>query len=515
MSNNDLDHDGDPRLTAFALGELGEAERAEISARLANSPDERRQIDDLQRLGRLLRQTMAASPCSATSPDLRAALLQQFAEPAPAEMPRPRPRLPRRRYWLPLSLAASLIAISGTLYALLRTKHREQRIAQNDFVASAPSNQTVESIAEEPVMVTAEPRDQATDESEVAESAPAVVEAEVMVTDGADATYDLDYDQIRRPRGGLIAENDSSPAQTSNPDFERRGGAKQIGLGMRPKFETRTIPQDLPKSTYFANGEQSGGLAGGSDSKKSLASSGESGEQQRAAEGEASERVLRGPYPQEKRSKRLSGLTKSATLSADALEERAGPTSRQGMRGAAGAGPTGSLQPTGGRQGIMGGMGGDAQHGGVIIVQGEEPISGFIAPARLGAFAASAESYLPIVENPFLKVTEHPLSTFSIDVDTASYANVRRFLSSHALPPPAAVRIEELVNYFHYDYPQPEGPEPFSVTTEVGRCPWNAEHRLLRVGLKGRDVAAEDRPASNLVFLLDVSGSMEAPNKLP
>ncbi|HEV3007087.1 MAG TPA: VWA domain-containing protein, partial [Pirellulales bacterium] len=97
----------------------------------------------------------------------------------------------------------------------------------------------------------------------------------------------------------------------------------------------------------------------------------------------------------------------------------------------------------------------------------------------------------------------------------ASYANMRRFINTHALPPPNAVRIEEMINYFTYDYPQPEGDEPFSVTTEVAGCPWNAEHRLLRVGLAGRALDPARRPASNLVFLIDVSGSMDQPNKLP
>jgi Ca-activated chloride channel family protein len=127
----------------------------------------------------------------------------------------------------------------------------------------------------------------------------------------------------------------------------------------------------------------------------------------------------------------------------------------------------------------------------------------------------NTEAYDAIVENPFLKVLDNPLSTFSIDVDTASYSNVRRFITSGQLPPPGAVRIEELVNYFTYDYPQPEGDRPFSVTTEVAACPWNISHRLVRIGLKGRDVPTEDRPASNLVFLLDVSGSMNERNKLP
>ena len=133
----------------------------------------------------------------------------------------------------------------------------------------------------------------------------------------------------------------------------------------------------------------------------------------------------------------------------------------------------------------------------------------------LGLPQLSSESYAPIVENRFLRALEHPLSTFSIDVDTASYSNVRRFLTAGVLPPPGAVRIEELLNYFSYEYPQPHGEVPFSVNVEVAGCPWNANRRLLRIGLKGREVPADQRPSSNLVFLLDVSGSMDEPNKLP
>jgi Ca-activated chloride channel family protein len=125
------------------------------------------------------------------------------------------------------------------------------------------------------------------------------------------------------------------------------------------------------------------------------------------------------------------------------------------------------------------------------------------------------ETYDRIVENPFLSARENPLSTFSIDVDTASYSNVRRFLNQQQLPPPGAVRIEELINYFDYEYPQPQSEVSFSVNVEVAGCPWKTDHRLVRIGLKGREVQTEQRPSSNLVFLLDVSGSMSAPNKLP
>jgi len=107
------------------------------------------------------------------------------------------------------------------------------------------------------------------------------------------------------------------------------------------------------------------------------------------------------------------------------------------------------------------------------------------------------------------------LSTFSIDVDAASYSNLRRFINQGQTPPKDAVRIEEMVNYFDYDYPQPKGKDPFEVITEYSDCPWNAMHKLVHVGLQGKEIPKENLPASNLVFLCDVSGSMSDPNKLP
>jgi secreted protein with Ig-like and vWFA domain len=129
--------------------------------------------------------------------------------------------------------------------------------------------------------------------------------------------------------------------------------------------------------------------------------------------------------------------------------------------------------------------------------------------------ARAGEQYASFDENRPRTSSEQPLSTFSIDVDTASYANVRRFLTSGRLPPPDAVRIEEMVNYFRYDYPQPVGDRPFSVTLEAAECPWHSGRRLVRIGLEGRDIDRRERPAGNLVFLIDVSGSMAAANKLP
>jgi Ca-activated chloride channel family protein len=127
----------------------------------------------------------------------------------------------------------------------------------------------------------------------------------------------------------------------------------------------------------------------------------------------------------------------------------------------------------------------------------------------------NTENYSAINENIFHSPQNDPLSTFSIDVDAASYSNVRRFLNNGQQPPIDAVRIEEMINYFTYDYEEPNQDQPFSINTEVGEAPWNSEHKLVHIGLQGRHVSLENLPPSNIVFLLDVSGSMNAANKLP
>ncbi len=143
---------------------------------------------------------------------------------------------------------------------------------------------------------------------------------------------------------------------------------------------------------------------------------------------------------------------------------------------------------------------------------------GAVAPANAWSGPVeqfNTEAYTVVNENRFLGAGSNPLSTFSIDVDAASYSNVRRFLSQGTLPPKDAVRLEELVNYFPYTYPDRTGQHPFAVSTEVAPCPWAADHRLVRIGLQARRVATRDLPPSNLVFLIDVSGSMNSPDKLP
>lgn len=158
-----------------------------------------------------------------------------------------------------------------------------------------------------------------------------------------------------------------------------------------------------------------------------------------------------------------------------------------------------------------------AANGATTQVAMDAPAHYAIAPPPPGSQQpADTERYQHQQDNAVQLAAEHPVSTFSIDVDTGAYANVRRFLNNGSLPPQDAVRVEEMINYFDYDYAPPSTRDtPFKVSTEVAAAPWNSQALLLRIGIKGFEVAAEQRPAANLVFLIDVSGSMNSPDKLP
>jgi len=162
-----------------------------------------------------------------------------------------------------------------------------------------------------------------------------------------------------------------------------------------------------------------------------------------------------------------------------------------------------------------------------VTVSGSAPAVDGVRPAQapyasrqmmlggLGRGGFNTEAYDKIDDNKWATVANRPLSTFSVDVDTASYSNVRRFLNERQMPPKDAVRIEEMINYFSYNYPAPTDGRPFAVTTAIGVCPWNANHRLALVGLQAKRIDSEHMPPRNLVFLVDVSGSMFMPTKLP
>jgi len=154
---------------------------------------------------------------------------------------------------------------------------------------------------------------------------------------------------------------------------------------------------------------------------------------------------------------------------------------------------------------------GNAQPGSIVSGQPMHPNPNY----RQRRDPWNTESYNVIDENPFIAVSAHPLSTFSSDVDRASYANVRRFISEGQLPPKDAVRLEELVNYFPYSYAEPDNDDPVAIHTEVAPAPWNHRHQLVRIGIQAKRIDLENTPPSSLTFLIDVSGSMDEPDKLP
>lgn len=142
-------------------------------------------------------------------------------------------------------------------------------------------------------------------------------------------------------------------------------------------------------------------------------------------------------------------------------------------------------------------------------------VQGMTNPRGFYDFRENTESYKGFKDNAFLSALKEPLSTFSLDVDVASYGNIRRMINLGQIPDKDAVRVEEMINYFSYDYPQPKGSHPVNIITESATCTWNKKHQIVRIGIKAREIPSSKLPASNFVFLIDVSGSMSYPNKLP
>jgi Ca-activated chloride channel family protein len=231
------------------------------------------------------------------------------------------------------------------------------------------------------------------------------------------------------------------------------------------------------------------------------------------------------PLPDEGRTAGLAAVATQAAGDREKLGVLKDETSamQQGQQGQ--AGPQQSLPQEARLPGVLGGVlrGQPAGQGGAIAFDSFAANKTLVAPSAVAESLAdrvdrprfNTESYDFISDNPFVRVSQDTLATFSIDVDTASYSNLRRFLTMNQLPPKDSVRIEEMINYFTYDYPSPTGRRPIGIYTEVAAAPWQPDHRLVRIGIKARDIDISRRPPSNLVFLIDVSGSMATPEKLP
>jgi len=455
-------------LTAYALGQLEgeELQQFEAELRSAEGADLRKEAEQIRRLGGAVKDASAVEEKAAASPELRSAVLRcldtEKSGPATSSDTRQvdlADRSPSRRSrWLPVALVGGLLSL---LVAVLALPRLQDTLAHRS-VTTLPVEQNIDAVKQETFTASAPPSTTAP------QGSPPVVYAPQPAVSAGSGRHPFGDEPAPGYAGALPGLAEAAPGGTE-AQFAEFGGAngpavadpKPAALGLEVRGES-----------------ERGGVA----------------------------------------------LTDSLSTTADpkALAVRPRILVQEEQKGLA---PTDAygVSPPRQREASLAQVQRQLSEGEVVDAGGarfyyralEERNADLDGTTQLYSLAPSNEQYDPIVENAFLSPAEQPLSTFSIDVDTASYANVRRFLMSGRLPPPNAVRLEELVNYFRYDYPQPKEGEPFSVNLEMAECPWREGHRLLRVGLQGKDVHRGERPQSNLVFLLDVSGSMDEPNKLP
>jgi Ca-activated chloride channel family protein len=536
----------DPRLTAYALGELDDpAEVAAVEALLAAHPEARGLVAEVRATGDLLRRELSAEGEHAAP--VRDLAIHRAVEQA---LRPPRPRRSRPPWGL-LSLAAGALILGGTAVLLLpgapsrvktttagpapapatATTAGRDLLASNDQPPGTP-----EVLLRSPMAAAAadraEPKRYA--KQEVAEpraagSAPEEVRLELaqrgVVPAGivppsaapegmAMAAYDgvAPGGMAGGSRGyvGVDARVAASPATGPGgpPATDDFGGIAPAPAAMPPATYAYVPPAPAPMALAAAAAPAAAPVpapAGQPQARGVVVSDGQptqQGQPRRPDVARAGDPAVRVAPPA------LGTLAES--LAAAAPTSAGVPVSAAGTRSKDLADFAGkpATRPEAIDQ---------------ILAKEEKALAerGRAVPTPRPALLQAAPpppvgSFAPLVENPFVRVLEQPLSTFALDVDTASYAIVRRYLAAqNALPPKDAVRVEELVNAFRYDDPAPTDEGPLAVNVEIARSPWNAEHRLARVALTGRTIAPKDRPRANLVFLIDVSGSMDEPDKLP
>jgi Ca-activated chloride channel homolog len=466
----------DPKWTAYVLGELDEADREAVERLLEASAEARALVDDLKIATAAIREELASDGPEFLTPAQRAVVRRAAGvDTAPLGG-----RLPMRWAWgLGAAAAAVIVAavvqMSREPLAPEGRGSEQTRVALNTIPSSIPQGQ-------EPGSTTPGAATPATT-SGAAKSAP--TQSGPTQSDAAP------------PAGTVNPPVAVAPVLTPEQLQKLQDGSSTLPSGPVPV----TPPAPAPPAPVRVGGSAAT-LAGSLAESVTVTAQAPTVDVQNARQRVASE--TQGQQGQ----------------------QRQGAAGGRGGRGAGtGPGVSGGI-PGGVAPGIPGGMA-----GGVVGGLPVAPPPAVAAPAGVGAIDSltrvaprsdvfyprpiGTESYARVSENPFVRVRQEPLATFSIDVDTASYSNVRRFLTQNQLPPPDAVRIEELINYFTYDYARPSGQHPISTTMTVTDAPWNPRHRLVRFGVKAREIDAGRRPASNLVFLIDVSGSMNTPQKLP
>jgi Ca-activated chloride channel family protein len=464
----------DPRWTAYALGEIAdEKKRAEIESILAESEEMRQLVAEIRQTAGLVKEELAAEP---------------FPGLTQAQRERIKARANVRRGWLPPrpiwigAAAAMVLAIS---VMLVRFRHEEiaSRQKSTEPILTAELKKPVQ---------TADFMKQSREEVPAPEAAQRATAPAGLRADRALAVEPESGKEQSAPPAASVAAGSSHGAGLD--------AQKTAAVGDSFRNEVADRLATTAASPDRQKGQPVAPVKTGSPPEESLlarkAAAVPAPEGQKAQP--VAEQMTATPAEQK-------ALSDSVVVQAQALTNQYAATSpMQNVSGSA----------------VVGGVSGELQ--GYFedasmrrrFPPFPRPVPPFPpVPRPRGQFKTEAYDY--IGDNPFLDVAQNPLSTFSIDVDTASYSNVRRFLDNGSLPPKDAVRIEELVNYFDYDYRGPSDEKPFAANFELSEAPWKPEHRLLRIGLKGREITPGKRPPGNLVFLLDVSGSMADGNKLP
>ena len=534
----------DPRLTAYALGELAEVDRAEVESQLEQCEESRATVEDVRETAELLRVELAAEPAVTLTETQRAAVEVEAdavaADPKAVQSATQTDKPIRRRQsalvsvLLTIAAVAVLVAIlppamqsvrrarmqaNGTVAQLDGQPFSDNDTSEADWgaAASSPDPNSAEFVArsssqalsrEEELFEYAFTEGTLADASNKAEVAGAVSTAVAGGTSGKSGAYGLELgDKLE----GIPVDaypkqpTDEALASLAAPDVARKRTYRSVikrlekrKQSVAPALQTASsgatpVTGPAPADTPVKDGRAIANARGKNPQQSSAVDPSKANSIVKTFNSTpppskppgTGTTLTRGSQIASK-SKGL-GLRKRPTNSKRELERAASEVSKSVIFG----------------DGIGGGQ---AAKGG--FAQRQYDVRG------LGR-VTNNESYEPIHENEFLAPIQQPLSTVSVDVDTASYSNVRRFLTHGQWPNPNAVRIEELINYFHYDYPQPEDDTPFSVNIEVNACPWQPDHRLVRVGLKGKEISRDQRPPSSLVFLIDASGSMRDNNKLP
>jgi len=532
----------DPRLTTYALGEMPAEECAEFEASLDD--EARAEIEAIRETAALLRRELAMETTPSLTDTQRTAIHQAVGTVRPRK---------RRFHWVMWAAAAACFAALVSVMTWPTVRER-MRVAKQEREAAGALTSTTELGMDEEDATS--PKGEM--ESKDAGAAPLTY---AQARDKYEQRllkdpYDLDairgirrlyteMEKLAAKRRNEVVGNMSEPHWDGNlpipPLAAGPTGVKRPAPVGKPNVRKAT-PRGAAEKEIQGDGGMGGGggmMGGGAGGK---AGAGMGGGLGRGVEDTfAFGFVVPAPEPPKPKSviasaDRRARPTRAAPSAAPAARRAPAPTISAPPAGnirfnaVAGAGGAETKVPMVGKAPRIGDLfqakskfalgrtvyaaGYSDADTGVLLDGGD--VTG--RPKRLNEKkreAPSREAYDRIRDNPYKLVRQDPLSTFSIDVDTASYANVRRFLTQNQLPPKDAVRIEELVNYFRYNYEEPKGERPFSVSVDLTQCPWAPKHRLARVALKGREPDLARRPASNLVFLLDVSGSMNQPNKLP